>query len=367
MVILFLFIILSVLSCTTNNTIKIGVLFPMTGDAGSYGEKGEKAIRLAIKKINNSGGVNGAKIIAIIEDSKAEPKTGITAAQKLIFTDKVVAIAGDIVSSVTLAVSPLCEKNKIILIAPTSSAPDITTAGEYIYRVWPSDLAEGAAIGTFAKNKRYKRAVILHLNNDYGISIAKIFKLNFESDSSKVVLSTAYQKNQTDFRTALLKAKAEKPDVIYTAGYYSDVARILVQAKELNLNTQFLGVTAIEDDEFLRIAGNTANGMIYPLASGFDINSNNPKTKEFVNSFNQEFGYIPGWVESHCYDAFMLIVEGIKNSDNKDYNGTSIKKYLDNMERYQGVTGEIIFDENGDVLKSIYFKEISDGKFRALK
>jgi len=254
----------------------------------------------------------------------------------------------------------------VVLIAPTSSAPDITNAGEYIYRVWPSDLAEGAAIGTFAKNKGYKNAVILHLNNDYGISISEIFKSNFESDSGKVALTSAYQENQKDFKTILSKAKAKNPDVIYTAGYYSDVARILVQAKELELTTQFLGVTAIEDDEFLKIAGNAANGIIYPLATGFDINSKNMKTQEFITNFKQEYHYMPGWVEAHCYDAFMLIVEGLKNSKGK-YNGTSIKNYFDEMKSYDGVTGNIVFDKNGDVLKPIQFKTVRNGKFEPLE
>ena len=122
-IVLVLFIFFSISSCTNDNRIKIGVLFPKTGDAGSYGEKGEKAIQLAIKEINSNGGVNGTEIKVVIEDSKAEPKTGVNAAQKLISTDKVVAIVGDIVSSVTLPVSPICEKNKVVLIAPTSSAP----------------------------------------------------------------------------------------------------------------------------------------------------------------------------------------------------------------------------------------------------
>ena len=193
-IIIYTLLLLVFVGCNQNDkNLKIGILFPMTGDASSYGKKGEKAIQLVIKEINNKGGVNGYNVEAIYEDSKAEPKTGVNAAQKLIFTDKVVAIVGDIVSSVTLPVSPICEKYKVVLIAPTSSAPDITNAGEYIYRVWPSDLAEGAAIGTFAKNKGYKNAVILHLNNDYGISISEIFKSNFESDSGKVALTSAYQ------------------------------------------------------------------------------------------------------------------------------------------------------------------------------
>ena len=351
------------ISCNSeNNIIKIGVIFPMTGDAASYGEKGEKAIQLAVQEINEHGGINGRRIEAIIEDSKAEPKTGVSAVQKLVATDKVVAIVGDIVSSVTLAIAPICEKNQVILIAPTSSAPAITDAGEFIYRVWPSDLSEGEAVGQFAKEQGYMRAAIFHLNNDYGISISEIFSKNFQGDSTQVILTEAYSQDQTDFKPMITKIKNKNPDVVYVAGYYGDVARILKQSKELSFEVQFLGVTAIEDEEFLRIAGEASEGIIYPLASGFNINSDNSSSNKFIQNFESKYGYKPGWVEAHCYDALMVIVESLRNS-NGTYSGEDIRAYINQTKKFDGVTGTIIFDENGDVIKPIVFKQVRNGEF----
>jgi branched-chain amino acid transport system substrate-binding protein len=350
-------------SATPPQDIKIGVLFPMTGDAASYGEKGKKAIDLATEEINAKG---GKKVSAIFEDSRAEPKTGVTAAQKLIDVDKVPVIVGDIVSSVTLAIAPAAEKGQVVVIAPTSSAPGITNAGNYIYRVWPSDLVEGTKIAELAAGKGYKNIAILHLNNDYGSSIADIFKKTLEGKGSKVVLSEGYLDKATDFRAVLTKIAGLKPDAIYVAGYFADTARILKQAKELGIQSQILGTTAIEDPEFLKLAGNSAEGMIYPLATGFDPTIiKTPQVEAFVTAFKKKYNTEPGWVEAHSYDAFMLSYQAA-NSINGQVTGTGLKSYLDGNKDYEGVTGKIAFDQNGDVLKPVVFKTIQNGKFVAL-
>jgi branched-chain amino acid transport system substrate-binding protein len=357
------FILLLQIGCNAidNSAPKVGILFPMTGDAGEYGVKGRKAIELALEKVNNAGGVNGNAIKVVFEDSKADPSTGITVIQKMISIDRVSAVVGDIVSSVSIPAAAVAEKNNVVMIAPTSSAPALTNAGKFIYRVWPSDLLEGAAAGSYAKEKGFKKIVILHLNNDYGNQIASIFKKNFESLTQKVIDDEAYDEKSPTYRGTLTKVRALQPDAIYIAGYYEDTAQILKEAKELGINAQFIGATAIEDNKFLELAGQSAEGIVYPLASGFDAKSTDRVTKNFVTAFENKFGYEPGWVESHCYDAFMLIANAMKKTGKTD--GESIRKYLDSMGAYDGVTGLIKFDANGDVTKLVTFKTVRNGKF----
>jgi len=344
---------------------KIGILFPMTGDAGEYGVKGRKAIELALNEVNNAGGVNGKVVEVVFEDSKADPSVGVTAIQKMISIDNVSAVVGDIVSSVSIPAATVAEKNKVVMIAPTSSAPALTHAGKFIYRVWPSDLLEGSAAGRFAKDKGFKKAVVIHLNNDYGNQIADIFKKSFESENQKVLINDAYDAKRASYRGMLTKLKTLNPDVIYIAGYYEDTAQILLEAKELGVNAQFIGATAIEDNKFLELAGNSAEGIVYPLASGFDAKSNDQNTIKFVTAFEKKYGYEPGWVESHCYDAFMLIANAMKKTGKTD--GESIRQYLDIMGIYNGVTGQIKFDANGDVTKPVIFKTVKGGKFVVLQ
>jgi len=345
--------------------IKIGVLFPLTGDAASYGEKGKKAIDMAIDELNKEGSIHGTKVVAIYEDSRAEPKTGVAAMNKLINIDHVPAVVGDIVSAVTLPVAPIAEKNKVILLSPTSSAPAITNAGEFIYRIWPSDLAEGKALAEFARNHAYRRTAILHLNNDYGLAIAEIFKKNYEDQAEMVVLMEGYSESDNDYRSVLSKVARAKPDAVYVAGYYADTAKILRQAKEIGINVQFLGTTAIEDNKFLELAGVAGEGVIYPLATGFDPSSSAEKTKKFINDFQTKYNYQPGWVEAQSYDSFMLISTAVKNNSGI-IDGSKIKAFFDSMGEYEGVTGIIKFDQNGDVVKPVMFKTVKNGKFQAL-
>ena len=347
-----------------NDVVRIGVLFPLTGDASGYGEKGKKAIELAVDDVNSSGGIHGRKVVAIFEDSRADSRIGVTAAQRLISINKVPAIVGDIVSSVTLPIAPICEKNEVVLIAPTSSAPAITDAGEYIYRVWPSDLAEGSAAGEFARKKGFKRVAIMHLNNDYGNAIAEVFEKSYTGGDASVVVSISYTPDDTSFQSSLSRIRSLNADAIYLAGYYADIARILKQAKELGINAQFIGVTALEDSEFLKIAGDAAEGVVYPLATGFDPVNGAEESKIFAQNFSKRFNYEPGWVESHCYDAFMLIAHGLKSS--KAMTGSDVKSFLDNMGVYKGVTGDVVFDANGDVVKPVRFKIVKGCKFEEL-
>lgn len=341
--------------------LKVGVLFPLTGDAASYGEKGKRGIELALKRIKQKDA--DTKVTIIYEDSRAEAKTGVTAMRKLVDIDHVPVVIGDIVSAVTLPAAAVAEKNHVVLLSPTSSAPAITHAGEYIFRIWPSDLAEGKAIADFAISTGFRRAAILHLNNDYGLAIADIFKTTFKEKGGTIVLCEGYLKDNKDFRSLLTKVNQAKVETIYVAGYYADTARVLRQAHELGIESQFLGTTAIEDEKFLEIAGNAAEGIIYPLATGFDTQSDKPLVKEFVETFEKNYGYKPGWVEAQSYDALMLVNTAAAPVA-KQIIGEKIKRYLDSMGQYEGITGIIEFDKNGDVVKPVRFKTVKSDRFQ---
>ncbi|HDZ20147.1 MAG TPA: hypothetical protein ENH80_00540 [Phycisphaerae bacterium] len=348
-----------------DDELRIGVVFPLTGDAASYGEKGREAIDLAVSIVNAEGGCGGRPVRVIYEDSRADPKTGVSAIRKLISADHVPIVIGDIVSAVTLAAAPIAENNRVVLLSPTSSSPAITNAGHYIYRIWPSDLAEGRAIAKLALSRDYRRVSIFHMNNDYGTSIAQVFKKTFEAGGGSIPVMEAYQAEGTDYRSFLAKMKMDAPDALYIAGYFADTATIVRQLRELGLSTQVLGTTAVEDDKFLQLAGDAAEGVIYPLATGFDPASSDAQVQQFVKKFRSRYGHEPGWVEAQAYDAFMLICHVASRLD-EDVTGEALKKALDTMGSYKGVAGVIEFDENGDVVKPVVLKTVRNGVFSRL-
>lgn len=351
------------LSCSeAPNTVTIGVIFPMSGDAATYGEKGELGIRLAVEEVNRRNLLGGRTMRTIIEDSQADPAAGAAAMLKLTNINRTPAVVGDIVSVVTLAVAPIAERQEVVLLSPTSSAPSITDAGEFVYRIWPSDLAEGSAIAEAARDLGLTRAAVVHLNNDYGLSIAGRFMEVFEAGGGAIVVTEAYLEETGDYRSVLSRVAARDPDVVYVAGYYRDSALIIRQARELGMDQQLLATTAIEDPAFLELAGEAAEGLIYPLATGFDASSTEPITADFVRRFIDAFGSTPSWVEAHAYEAIMILAQVISEISGP-VSGVTIKEGLDSLGEYSGVTGTFSFDSNGDVSKPITMKTITDGAF----
>ncbi|MFA6269497.1 MAG: ABC transporter substrate-binding protein, partial [archaeon] len=149
-------------------TIKIGYLGPLTGDMASIGEGQLKAVLLAVDEINSKGGINGAKIELIAEDGTCDGKAAITAMTKLVEVDNVKYVVGGQCSSETIAAAPLAEKNKVLLLSPLSSNPNITTMGDYIFRNYPSDSYQGKIAAEYVANTMHlKKAAILSCLSDY--------------------------------------------------------------------------------------------------------------------------------------------------------------------------------------------------------
>jgi branched-chain amino acid transport system substrate-binding protein len=349
----------------SGGSIKVGAVLPLTGDSAAWGEQGKYGIQMAADEINAAGGINGRKLEVVYEDSRAEPRTAVSAIQKLTSVDKVPAIVGDITSGATLAMAPIAERSQTVLIAPTASAPAISQAGNYIYRVWPSDTLEGSALAEHVAKSGFKRAAILHIQTDYGTGLRDVFTAVFKTKSGQVVLTQGYNQDETNFEPLLLKVSVAKPDAVYVVGYYKDTALILKQARAMGLKVQFFGATAAESPELLKIAGSAAQGLIYPIISDFDPANPTPRAKEFIAKFTKKFGKAPDWASSHTHDAIIVMAQAMKKGG---ASGPDIMKAIDSTRQFEGVTGKIIFDANGDVIdKPVVIKTVRGGKFVILK
>lgn len=348
-----------------SGSIQIGAVLPLTGDSAAWGEQGKYGIQMALEEINSGGGVNGRKLNVIFEDSKADPKTAVSAIQKLISLDKVNAIIGDITSGATLAMAPIAERSKVVLIAPTASAPAISKAGDFIFRVWPSDNLEGSAIAEYASKSGCKRVAILHIQTDYGTGLRDVFASAFKSKGGEVVFAQGYNKDETDFKPVLLKVSTVRPDAVYVVGYYKDTALILKQARDIGLKVQFFGATAVESPDLVKIAGKAVEGLIYPTINDFDPDHPTPQVKDFIDTFTKKFGKEPDWASSHTHDALVVIADAIKTGGE---SGPGIKKAIATTRRFEGVTGKIVFDDNGDVIdKPVVIKIVRNGQFKVMK
>lgn len=341
--------------------IKIGAILPLTGDAALYGDSIKKGVDLALIQINSKGGIKGRPVTVIYEDSKAVPADGVAAFQKLVDFNRVIAVIGDAVSSVTLAFAPIAEKNRVVVLSPLSSAPALTNAGDFIFRNVPSDLYGGRVAAYFAvKDQGWQKLAILYINNDFGVGLKRVFSENVESfgSKSKIVAGEAYEPGARDFRTQLLKIRATNPEAIFIVGY-GEVPQILIQAKEIGLKTKILGTGLLEDPNVIKVAKEAAEG-IYFTQLQYDANSNDPLVMTFVGTFNKKYNAKPDIIAAYGYDAVELLSFAIERSN---LTSEGIRDQLYKVKNFHGVTGDFTFDKSGDVIQPLGIKTVRNGQF----
>ncbi len=336
---------------TEAETIKIGVLLPLTGALGPVGEKMKMGAELAAKEINEHGGINGKKIELIVEDTQTDPAKAVEAAKKLIDINKVKVIVGAAASSSTLAIADYANKKKVVVISPASTSPKITEAGDYIFRVVASDALQGKALADLAVEKGYKTAATLVINNDYGIGIEDVFSRAFEEKGGKVVQKIRFDTGKGDYRTELEQIRASNPDVIMFVAYPEDAAVILKQAYELGINIPWIAAEGIATEEMFNypLMKEAMEGMLLTKPSS---PTGSPLYQYFVEQFKKAFNEEPGIYSDYTYDAVFLASMAIAYAG---YDGEKIKDTLYWISRhYKGVTGDKTMDENGDIIYQSY-------------
>lgn len=338
----------------------IGAVLPLTGDAAMYGESAKRAIGLAVEEINMAGGIDGRKVRIIYEDDQALPDKGVSAFQKLITVDRVPVVIGAMPSSVTLAIAPIAEKNKIVLFSPASSNPKITEAGDYIFRNDVSDVFEGEKMAEEAWQRLgLKKIAVLYINNDYGVGIKDVFTQKFKALGGEITGLETFEQRATDFRSQLTKIKKTGPEAVYVVGYKEQI-QILKQYKELGIKAQILATIMLEDPEIIQNVGDAAEGAIYTYRA-YNPESEEREVQEFVRNFKAKYGVEPDNWAAQSYDALRIVALAIERGG---YDSEGIKKALYGIKAFPGVSGLTTFDENGDVIKPISLKIVKDGVFK---
>lgn len=253
--------------------LKIGCITILTGEVATYGRETKQGLDLAIDEANKSGILGGKKIKVIYEDDQIDPRIGTQAINKLITIDKVPIIIGAFSSRVTLAIAPIAERNKTVLLSASATADSIKDAGDYIFRIVPANKIQGAAAANFAlKHLNKKTAAIYFVNDEYGVSLAQEFRKAYESLGGKIVFYEGFDPGQKDFRATIAKIKDKNPEMIYFPGQAGETGLILKQAKEIGLDLPFIGGDGSYSPDLIKIAGNAAENTYYTLmAMGFGV------------------------------------------------------------------------------------------------
>ena len=215
---------------TNDNEILIGEYASLTGSEATFGQSSHNGLVLAVEEINSTGGILGKQVKLITEDNQGKPSETQTVVQKLINRDKVVAIIGEVASSRSKAGAPICQAAKIPMITPASTNPEVTTIGDYIFRVCFIDPFQATVMSKFAINsmKVTKVALLVDQKNAYSTGLAENFEQIFKGMGGEITDIQKYSAGDKDFKAQLTSIKAKNPEAIFIPGYYTDVNLISI-------------------------------------------------------------------------------------------------------------------------------------------
>ncbi|MEK7774440.1 MAG: ABC transporter substrate-binding protein [Candidatus Zixiibacteriota bacterium] len=353
------------LSCSSgesSNEILIGEYSSLTGTTATYGQSSTRASQIAIDEVNAAGGVLGKKVKLLLEDTQSKPEEAALAATKLLTRDKVVALIGEIASSRSLAAAPIAQTNKIPMVSPGSTNPEVTRKGDYIFRVCYIDPFQGEVLAKFAFNslKVTKVAILKDVKNDYSIGLADFFTQTFTGLGGQIVVEQAYSEGDTDFRAQLTAIKSTNPEVIFVPGYYTEAALIIKQARELNMNMVFIGGDGWDSAKLLEIGGESMNGCYFTNHYAADDTSS--IVQEFVKKYVARYNETPDAMAVLGYDATNIVIDAIRRAGSTE--GPKIRDALASTVDYQGVSGKITIDADRNARKSVVIIAIKDKQLK---
>lgn len=334
-----------------NGKIKIGVLTPLTGDAASWGVGSKNGVPMAVAELREEG----YDVELVIEDTTCDAVTGVTAARKLIYQDKVDMIVGGICSAVTLAVAPIAEQEHILMISPASTSPDITNAGDYIFRVVTSGSLAGQVGADYVLKEGVRNVALLAVNNDGALGNMKPFERSF-AEKGNILMKVLYDEDVTSLATDLTRIAAAEPEMIVAVPYPRDMILLLQDKRRLGIEVPlFIAAETPSDASVRREAGDLLEGVEYiePATAENEVRA------RFDAMYLEKYGGEPAQFSWEAYDAVMLYVETL---DTVSGDRSEVKDALYDVKNWEGASGTITFDENGDVLKPYSIKKFIDGE-----
>ena len=327
------------------------------------GEPMRRAAQLAIGEINAAGGVRGRPLALIERDDFANPDSAVRVAEEL-YSSEAVAVVGHLFSGTTLAAAPIYNggKRPLVAITPSSSAPEVSDAGPYTFRMCPSDLAHGAALARWVTDRlQLKQGGVFYLDDDYGRGIRQAFTANLEHRGGKLVGMEPYLGTTPEVGPQLERlAKLQRPQFLFVAGNRPDAQSILRGARALGLQVPMLGGDGLEGIEE---AGPLSEGTY--VSAAYHPSLNTPANRKFVAAYAAKYpdAPVPNQPAAATYDAVYLLARAIEEGGP---NRESVRRALDRVGHgaaaFEGATGRIAFDSLGDVPdKQVYITVVRNG------
>lgn len=354
-----------------SDEIIIGALGPLTGNVAIYGIASTNGTKIAIDEINEAGGILGKQVKLVLEDSKGDAQEAMNVYNKLV-EDGAVAIIGDITSGPTLAIADLANRDNMLLITPTGTQLDITEGRPSVFRVAFTDPFQGRVLAQYAKDTLGASTVgiLANTSNDYSQGVKEAFIAEAENLGLEIVANESYGAADKDFRVQLTTIASQNPDVLLIPDYYEIIALIAPQAREVGIESQFIGpdgwdgitaqlTTGLSDEGLTAEALQSVEGAIF--TNHYSLDDPNENIQNFIAKYNELHGENPASFSALGYDAAYMVKQAIEEAGSTDSD--AIIDAMKNI-NYEGLTGSIKFDENNNPVKAISMIEVNEGEYK---
>jgi len=336
--------------------IKIGHYGSMTGAEATFGQSTDNGIILAVEEINAKGGLNGRKIELITYDTKGDSGEAGKAVTRLITSDKVTAVLGEVASTLSLAGGAVCQQYKVPMITPSSTNLRVTMGRDYVFRVCFMDDFQTWALAKFTMEtlKFDKVAILYDQKQSYSKGLRDEFTKAFGKIGGRIVADQAYSGGDNDFSAQLSNIREAGAQIMFVSGYYSDGAAIAIQARKLGISIPLLGGDGWDSEQLGKIGGDAIIGSYYSNHSAPD----QPEMVDFVKKYKAKYkGQTPDALSGLGYDAMNILFAAMQKA--KTLSGQDVRDQIAATKGFPGVTGVITLDKNRNATKSVVIVKLA--------
>ena len=367
-------------------TILIGEYGSMTGSEATFGQSTHNGIVLAVEELQtlDAGAKSGAdfageriptldqvfeavgsRVLINVElknyDTQGKSQEAGTVVTRLITEDKVVAVLGEVASSLSLAGGRVAQQFGVPMITPSSTNPQVTQIGDMVFRVCFIDPYQGYVIAKFASEnlKHTKVAVLYDQAQAYSKGLKDDFRKAFEAVGGQIVTEQAYSGGDQDFSAQLGNIKAAAPEAIFVPGYYTDVGNIALQARKLGLTATLLGGDGWDSPKLAEIGGAAIENSYF--SNHYSHEEQRPEVQGFVQKYQAKYNAVPDGLAAMGYDAARLLFDAMKRAPS--LGGKDLAAAIAQTRDFPGVTGKITIDADRNARKPAVVLQVKGGKY----
>jgi branched-chain amino acid transport system substrate-binding protein len=344
------------LCCQDSDSIKVGLIVPLTGDVKTFGESMRNGALMAFEEVNAGGGIHGRQLQVLVRDDGNDPEQTARAGRELVHGEEVVVMLGSVSTDCTIPLADICQSAGVPLVVATSTNPQVTvtadgTRRDYVFRACFTDSFQGAVAARFARTTMGSRhaAVLFNGGDEYSRGLAGFFRAAYEAAGGQVAVYESYAPGDTGLTRLLEIVRAGKPDLLFLPDYYSRVAKIARRAREMGLGLALLGGDGWDSPKMPQLGGDAIIGGYF--TNHFAPDDPRPEVTAWVQKYQAKYGQKPDALATLGYDAAALLVEALRRAPKP--GPKAARDALAGVRRFPGVTGTISFDERGNAVKNV--------------